>query len=78
MVGLIWFCAAVPRTAAYAYYGILTADLAEVSLYACLPAIAGFLAGQWLRRYIDQEAFRKVLLAFLLLLGLNLIRKAVV
>ncbi len=75
-IGLIWFCAAIPLTAAYAYHGVLTAELAVWSLAACVPALGGFLLGQWVRLRIDQETFRKVLLVALLLLGLNLIRRA--
>jgi len=74
--GLIWFCAALPLTAAYVYHGVLTAELAAWSAAACVPAIGGQLLGQRLRDRIDQETFRKLLLAALLLLGLNLIRRA--
>jgi uncharacterized membrane protein YfcA len=77
-VGLIWFVAALPLTAAYVFYGVLTAELAPWSALACAPALGGFLVGQWIRDRIDQESFRKVLLGFLVLLGLNLIRRAVV
>jgi uncharacterized membrane protein YfcA len=77
-VGLIWFAAALPLAAAYVYYGVLTAELAPWSALACVPALGGFLIGQWVRDRIDQESFRKVLLGFLVLLGLNLIRRAVV
>ncbi|MFQ5954396.1 MAG: TSUP family transporter [Kiloniellales bacterium] len=75
-VGLIWFCGAVPLAAAYAVHGVLTAELAVWSGLACVPAAAGLLMGQWVRDRIDQELFGKVLLAALLLLGLNLIRRA--
>lgn len=75
-VGLIWFCGAVPLAAAYAVNGVLTAELALWSALACVPAAAGLFMGQWVRDRIDQEAFRKVLLAALLLLGLNLVRRA--
>jgi uncharacterized membrane protein YfcA len=74
--GLIWFCAALPLTAAYIYHGVLTAELAAFSALACVPAIGGQFLGQWVRDRIDQETFRKLLFAALLLLGLNLIRRA--
>ncbi len=74
--GLIWFCAALPLTAAYVYHGVLTAELAAWSALACVPAIGGQLLGQWVRDRVDQESFRKLLLLALLLLGLNLIRRA--
>lgn len=74
--GLIWFCAALPLTAAYVYHGVLTAELAAWSALACIPAIGGQFLGQRVRDRIDQEGFRKLLLLALLLLGLNLIRRA--
>ena len=75
-VGVIWFYAALPLTAAYAYHGVLTVDLAIWSGAACVPAIVGFQLGERLRRHIDQDRFRKVLLVLVLFLGLNLIRRA--
>lgn len=74
--GLIWFCAALPLTAAYVYHGVLTAELAAWSTAACVPAVGGQLLGQWVRDRIDPATFRRLLLAALFLLGLNLIRRA--
>jgi uncharacterized membrane protein YfcA len=51
------------------------ADLAA-SLLALAPAFGGVLLGTWLRRYINEDRFRKTLAVVLFLIGLNLIRKA--
>ncbi len=75
-VGLIWFCASVPLVLAYLDNGILNADTIGLSLAACVPGIIGLLIGQKIRRRINQETFRKVLLGFLFLVGLNLIARA--
>ena len=75
-VGLVWFAASVPLVAGYVANGILTAESAQLSALACIPAFVGLWLGQWLRRFIDQETFRKVLLLTLFLIGLNLIRRA--
>ncbi len=75
-VGLVWFAASVPLVAGYVENGILTARSAQLSALACIPAFVGLWLGQWLRRFIDQETFRKVLLLALFLIGLNLIRRA--
>jgi len=75
-VGLVWFAASLPLVAGYVENGILTANTAQLSALACIPAFAGLWLGQWLRRFIDQETFRKVLLLALFLIGLNLIRRA--
>lgn len=46
------------------------------SLLALIPSFAGLGVGQWLRRHINEDLFRKTLAAVLFLIGLNLIRKA--
>jgi hypothetical protein len=51
------------------------ADLAG-SLLALIPSFAGVLFGTWLRRYINEELFRKALAVVLFLIAMNLIRKA--
>jgi uncharacterized membrane protein YfcA len=76
-VGLVWFIASIPLVAAYVRYGILTTHTASLSAIACVPGAAGFFVGQQLRKRINQELFRTLLLWFLLLAGLNLIRRAI-
>lgn len=75
-VGLVWFSASVPLVLAYVENGVLTGRSAQMSGLACIPAFAGLWFGQWLRRFIDQETFRKVLLIALFVIGLNLVRRA--
>ena len=77
VVGLVWFLGSLPLTYAYWDNGVFTAERIPISAFACLPGMAGILIGEHLRRYIDQDTFAKVLLGALLLIGLNLIRRAV-
>jgi len=44
--------------------------------FALIPSSLGVLLGQWLRRYINEDVFRKTLAVVLFLIGLNLIRRA--
>lgn len=76
-VGLIWFAGSVPLTVAYWQNGILNADTAPLSAYACVPGMIGIRIGELVRDRIPQETFRKVMLAALVVIGLNLIRRAV-
>lgn len=76
VVGLIWFAASIPLLLGYIRNGILDLPTAKLSAAACLPGFAGMWLGTWLRGHFDQETFRKVLLVVLLLIGLNLIRRA--
>ncbi len=75
-VGLIWFAGAIPLTIAYWHNGLLNADTAPLSAYACVPGMVGIRIGELVRDRIPQETFRKVLLAALFIIGLNLIRRA--
>jgi uncharacterized membrane protein YfcA len=45
---------------------------AGLSLYALIPALAGMLIGQWIRRRIRPELFRRCFFVGLLGLGLHL------
>lgn len=76
-VGLVWFVGSVPLTYAYWQNGMLNAETAPMSLYACLPGMLGIWIGEVIRRRINQETFRKVMLLALFVIGLNLIRRAV-
>lgn len=75
-VGLLWFLGAFPLAALYALNGIIGPHNIMFSVMACFPAIAGLWVGQKVRRRIPQESFKKVLLATLFVIGLNLIRRS--
>jgi hypothetical protein len=75
-VGLVWFAASIPLVVAYVQHGILTVESTTISAFACLPAFIGLFAGQKLRHRFNQRTFRRILLAFLFLSGLNLLRRA--
>ena len=76
-VGLIWFAGSIPLTIAYWHNGILNAETAPLSAYACVPGMIGIRIGEVIRDRIDQESFRKVMLIALVVIGLNLIRRVV-
>ena len=56
--------------------GIMTRDVFIVSLLAAAPILVGTALGEGLRRRTGETMFEKVLLLFLLLLGLNMLRRA--
>ncbi len=76
-VGMAWFAFSLPLAIAYWNNGIFSGDVIYLSLYACIPGMIGIRIGERIREHIDQETFRKVMLVMLLLIGLNLIRRAV-
>ena len=55
--------------------GILNAQTAPFSVALVVPALLGMRLGFGLQDRLDQDRFRKVTLAVLLLAGANLIRK---
>jgi len=75
-IGLIWLCASVPMVISYIAYDILNEATWKISAVASLPAVAGFYLGSWVRQFIGQNLFRTAILFFLILIGLNLLRRA--
>ncbi len=74
------FCnlvASLPLFAALAWHGFLDGETAIASGVGAVIAWLGVLAGTWSRSRIPQETFRKILLYLLIVVGLNLLRRAV-
>jgi uncharacterized membrane protein YfcA len=61
---------------ALAVQGTMTVHGFTISLLAAVPVLAGTALGARLRHRTDEKLFEKVLLIFLLLLGLNMLRRA--
>ncbi|GMQ90495.1 MAG: sulfite exporter TauE/SafE family protein [Gammaproteobacteria bacterium] len=76
-IATFYVCAAVPLTLALGAFGVMGVGELIASALATLPLLAGMLCGQVLRARLNQEAFRKGLLAMLLLAGLAVIKRAV-
>jgi len=70
----VW--AIIVLAAAMARFDLFGGTDLAASLLALIPSFAGVLLGTWLRRYINEDLFRKTLAVVLFLIGLNLIRKA--
>ena len=75
-VGMAWFAFSIPITFSYWQNGIFSGDIIYLSVFACIPGMIGIHIGELLRKRINQDTFRKVMLVTLLFLGLNLIRRA--
>lgn len=75
-VGMSLMIATAAWLAALLGQGALSRTTALISLGALAPAVVGMSAGIWLRGRIPEDRFRTIVFLFLLLLGLNLIRKA--
>ncbi|MFK7944192.1 MAG: sulfite exporter TauE/SafE family protein [Paracoccaceae bacterium] len=75
--GVMIFAGTLPLIGGFWSTGLLTSDMAMTSIVMFLPALAGFTLGENLRRRLDSDRFRTVVLVVFLVMGLNLIRKAV-
>lgn len=75
--GFLIVIGSLPLTASYIQLGHMTGPLAWVSLIMLVPTLLGFSLGERLRSRISAERFRVLLLYIFLLLGLNLIRRAI-
>jgi len=75
--GVLLMLGTGPMVAGYWTAGILTSELALVSATLVIPTLIGFTVGEWLRRRLDTERFRRVVLWIFLAMGLNILRRAV-
>jgi uncharacterized membrane protein YfcA len=55
---------------------LLSADLALLSAGAVVPALAGMVAGQALRRHLSEAMFRSIFFAVLLVIGVYIVVRA--
>ena len=77
-IGTLYLVGIVPLLFAFAGHGIMGPAEFAWSGAAALPVFAGMLFGQWLRRRIDQERFRRAVLTLLFFTGLSLVWRALV
>jgi uncharacterized membrane protein YfcA len=75
--GLLIFAGSIPLIAGYIANGFLTKDLAVISGLMLIPTFIGFTLGESIREKLGGEAFRKTLLLVFLVLGANLLRRAI-
>ena len=67
----------LPLVFAYAQLGFMTGPLAGLSASMLLPTLIGMSVGAAYRRKLSGDGFRNAILIMFVLLGLNLIRRAV-
>jgi len=75
--GVIYGLGALALVGGHIGSGVLRAETIPLSLALIPPALFGIWLGFKLHDRIDQITFKKVTLAFLLLAGLNLVRRGV-
>ena len=74
-VGIQFLITGSILTLALALRGGLNMEILPVSALAMVPAFVGMWAGQWVRDRVSEDRFRTCLWIFMMIVGLNLIRK---
>lgn len=74
-VGIQFLFTGLIMAIALGYERGLNAETLPISALAMIPAFVGMAAGQWVRGKVSEDHFRTCLWIFLLVIGLNLIRK---
>ena len=77
-VSLSFFLTALPWGGTLIAEGALTLEAAAIGTAALLPSFAGMWIGQRLGARLSQEVFSRGVFGFLILVGANLIRRAIV
>lgn len=75
--GLLLFSGSIPLVAGFWREGFLTGPLALVSTGMLLPTLLGMWIGARLRGRLSEAGFKRILMAVLVLIGLNLIRRSI-
>jgi uncharacterized membrane protein YfcA len=75
-IGVLLLLGAIPLLAGYLASGLMTGEMLLWSCVMLIPTFMGFSVGERVRRRLAPERFQKILLIFFLIMGLNMIRQA--
>jgi len=75
-VALLFLTGSLPLFLGLVAHGILSPWQIVLSALASLPVIAGLVIGRRLRHHVPQALFEKALFVVLIVIGLNLVRRA--
>ena len=75
-VALFFFAGSLPLFLGLIGHGILTPQQFALSTASAIPVVVGLVIGRHLRKRVSQSTFEKALFVVLILIGLNLIRRA--
>jgi len=75
--GLLILIGGVPLTLGFWQTGLLNGETAPISFAMIVPTLIGFTLGEMIRQRLHPDRFRSVILWVFLLMGLNLLRRAI-
>ncbi len=71
--GFLFLAGSVPLAIGLGFAGVLSIETILHSLMALIVVLIGFWLGEWLRSYVKQESFRRIVLWAFLIMGGRLI-----
>jgi hypothetical protein len=71
--GFLFLAGSIPLATGLALAGVLTIDTVLHSLMGLIVVLVGFRIGEWLREFVPQDLFRRIVLWAFLLMGARLI-----
>ena len=77
-MGIVFTVSTIALAAAMSDQRLLSTELLATSAGAVLPALLGMYAGQRVRRYLSEEAFKRVLFIALMIIGAHFAWKGLV
>lgn len=77
-LGLLILVGSVFLGIGYWQTGLLSVEIAKASVFVTVAALLGFVIGERIRRRLDAARFKKLVLVLFIVMGLNLIRRALV
>ncbi len=76
--GFLFFISSIPLTLGLALAGVLTTEATIQSFSVLVIVMVGFRIGEWVRFYVPQELFKKIVLWAFLIMGLRLVVLSIV
>ncbi len=77
-IAALFLLSGLPLYAGLAAQGVLDREVALLSASATVPVFAGVGLGRLVRRRVSQRTFERILIAFLVVVGVNLLRRGFV
>lgn len=75
VIAMVFLVGAIPLHGNLVLLGVTTPQLLFLSAVAALPVFAGMAAGTWLRARFSQIVFERILIAVIIIAGINLVRR---
>ena len=70
--GFLFFISSIPLAIGLTFAGVLTVETTLQSFVVLVVVLVGFRIGEWLRFFMPQEMFKKIILWAFLVMGLRL------